>query len=523
MPLTRKPYRQIAKDILTQITGGEVTEQHTYVIGKALYGLLNTPVTEIHGIEGTAKGAPKTFAENVDYRLARNSVEWLATGEHPDEETSFTVKYTFSRSAGISDVNPGSVVRTLVESISREIEYLYAQMDQAYLSGFLESATGEALDLVVSLLGVKRKPPQPSSGYVTFGRSTEPEKLPVTGEVHLYDGSPEYVLKKPLIKEITKIEGTFKGAPALFENGVDYSLVGNKVRWLPEGKKPDKKTVFRVNYICYQEIVIQKGTSVATFSTRPEESRSFTTTEEASLKPTGDRKWEIEVPVICDVAGEWGNVLAGSVTIMPQPVQGVEYVINKGDITNGVETESDSELRERGKHALEFAGKATVSSLETAIRAVEGVRSLLIEDKPEGVAGVVKVIVDGGDKDEIERVISETRAAGIKVELLRPRIVYIDVTLTLTLQKGTLPIDAVTQAEKLVKSYISLLKIGNDVLFSKIIEAALRVRGVLDVTDVIMTAQREEEIFESEIENIAISSEERAEPRTINILYEEKV
>jgi hypothetical protein len=60
------------------------------------------------------------------------------------------------------------------------------------------------------------------------------------------------------------------------------------------------------------------------------------------------------------------------------------------------------------------------------------------------------------------------------------------------------------------------------VLFSKIIEAALRVRGVLDVTDVIITAQREEEIFESEIENIAISSEERAEPRTINILYEEK-
>ena len=522
MPLERKLYRQIAKDILTQITGGESIEKHTFVIGKALYSLSNTPITEIHDVEGKSKGVTQSFMKDVDYRLAGDSIEWLAGGEHPDEGTSFTVKYTFARSSGISDVNPGSVVRTLVEAISREIEYLYAQMDQAYLSGFLETATGEALDLVVSLLGVKRKPPQPSSGYVTFGRSTEPEKLSVTGEVHLYDGSPEYILKKSLIKEIVKVEGTSKGSPVPFENNVDYSLVGNKVRWLPEGNKPDKKTVFRVDYICYQKIMIPKGTTVATFSTRPEESRSFTTSEETSMKLTSDGKWETEVPVICNVAGRWGNVLAGAVTIMPQPVQGVEYVINKGDLTTGVETESDSELRERANHALEFAGKATVSSLETAIRAVEGVRSLLIDDKPEGVAGIVKVIVDGGDKDEIERVISETRAAGITVEFLRPRIVYIDVALTLTLQKETSPTTAVTDAEKLVRSYISLLKIGDDVLFSKIIEAALSVRGVLDVTDVMISAHREDEIFESEIENIIITSEERAEPRTITVLYEKK-
>jgi uncharacterized phage protein gp47/JayE len=522
LPLTRKPYRKIAKDILTQITGGESTETHPFVIGKALYSLSNTPVTEIHDVEGKVKGVTQSFMKNVDYRLAGDAVEWLATGEQPDEGTSFTVKYTFVRSSGISDVNPGSVVRTLVEAISREIEYLYAQMDQAYLSGFLETATDEALDLVVSILGVKRKPPQPSSGYVTFGRSTEPEKLSVTGEVHLFDGSPEYALKKPLIKEIVKVEGTFNGSAVTFENDADYGLVGNKIRWLPEGKKPDKKTVFRIDYICYQKIAIPKGTTVATFSTRPEETRSFTTTEETSLKLVGEGKWETKVPVICNVAGRWGNVLAGAVTIMPQPVQGVEYVINKGDITNGVETESDSELRERANHALEFAGKATVSSLETAIRAVEGVRSLLIEDKPEGVAGIVKVIVDGGDKDEIERVIGETRAAGIKVEFLRPRIVYIDVSLTLTLKKETSYSTAVTEAEKLVRSYISLLKIGDDVLFSKIIEAALSVRGVLDVTEVMISAHREDEIFESEIENVLISSEERAEPRTITVLFEEK-
>jgi len=520
LPLTKKTYRQIAKDILTQITGGETTEEHTYMIGKTLYSLLNSPVTEINEVKGVSKSVTKFFVKNVDYRLIGDSVEWLAGGERPDEGTSVTVKYTFTKPSGISDVSPGSVVRTIVEAISKEIEYLYAQMDQAYLSGFLDTATGEALDLVVSLLGIKRKPPLPSSGYVTFGRSTEPETLSVTGEVHLYDGSPEYALKKPLVKEIVKVEGTVKGSPVTFERDVDYTLVGKSVRWLPEGRKPDTRTVFRVNYTSYQEIMIPKGTIVATFSPRPEETRSFTVSEETPLKLTSEGRWETEAPVICNVAGRWGNVLAGTVTVMPRPIPGMEYVINKGDITNGVEAEGDSELRERAKHALEFAGKATISSLESAIRAVEGVRSLLINDMPEEVAGIVRVIVDGGDTDEIMRVIDETRAAGIKIDFSRPRIVYINVSLTLTLPKEISPTVAATEAEKLVRSYISSLGIGDDVLYSKIIEAALSVRGVLDVTDVLIRAYREEEIFESEKENIEISSEERAEPRTINVLFE---
>jgi len=336
LPLTRKTYRQIAKDILTQITGGETTEKYTYLIGKTRYNLSNSPVSEINGIEGISKGVTKAFVKNVDYRLIKDSVEWLGEGEHPDEETKFSVEYTFTKPSGISDINPGSVVRTTVEAISREIEYLYAQMDQAYLSGFLDTATGEALDLVVSLLGVKRKPPQPSSGHVTFGRNTEPETLTVTNEVQLYDGSTEYDLKKPLVKEIVKIEGTVEGSPVTFERDVDYSLVGRSVRWLPEGKTPDTRTVFRVDYSSYQEIVIPKGTVVSTFTPSPEETRSFTIIEEASLKLTGEGKWEVEAPLICTIAGRWGNILAGTITVMPRPVTGVEYVINKGDITNGV-------------------------------------------------------------------------------------------------------------------------------------------------------------------------------------------
>jgi uncharacterized phage protein gp47/JayE len=414
------------------------------------------------------------------------------------------------------------VVRTIVEAISREIESLYLQMEQAYLSGFLDTATGKALDLVVAILGIERKPPQPSSGFVTFGRNTDPEILTVTGEVHLYDGSPSCLLSNPLVKDITKLEGICRGSPTTFKEDVDYELSRQSIVWLPAGKKPDAKTVFRVDYSAYRQIAIPSGMNVATFSLRPEETRLFTTMEERTLAQTSDGKWEVEVPVVAYVPGRGGNVLAGAVVVMPQPILGVEYVINRGDITNGVEAEQDYELRERAKHALEFAGKATYASLESAIRSVEGVRSLLIEDMPDNVAGIVKVIVDGGNIDQINRIINDTRAAGIRVEVFRPGIVYINVRLTLMVRKTADKASVVDEAEKRIRSYVSSLGIGDDVLFSRLVESVVSIEGVWDVRDVVMTAYRTDgTVSESEAESVDISNEERAEPRTINISFEE--
>ncbi len=518
MTFSKKAYREIAKNILAQMCGGEVTEQQTFVKGKTVYKLTNRPVIEIKAIEGTLKGKTKLFEKGTDYRFIEDSVEWL--GEHPDDDSVFLVKCTLERSTGISDLHPGSVARTLVEAVSREIEYFYLQMEQAYLSGYLETANGKALDLVVSILGIKRKPPQPSSGYVTFGRNTEPELLAVTNEVHLYDGSLEYDLNKPLVKDIIKIEGTANESPKTFEKNIDYALAKKSVRWLPEGVRPDAKTVFRIDYSAYREITIPKGTNVATLSLKPEETRLFTTVEDKMLMSIGEGKWEAEVPVICTVPGPSGNVLAGTVGVMPKAIAGVEYVINKADITNGVEAEQDDELRERAKHALEFAGKATYSSVESAIKSVEGVRSLLIEDMPDNVPGIVKVIVDGGSMDKIQAVINDTRAAGIKVEVFRPKIVHIDISLTLVLEEDAIAQVAVGETEKRIRSYVSNLGIGDSVLYSRLVESIVSVERVWDVQDLRITAYRPEGLMvESEQENLEISHEERAEPKSINISF----
>lgn len=42
-----------------------------------------------------------------------------------------------------------------------------------------------------------------------------------------------------------------------------------------------------------------------------------------------------------------------------------------------------------------------------AICSIEGVRSLLIEDMPDKVSGIVKAIVDGGNIDQINQIVND--------------------------------------------------------------------------------------------------------------------
>ncbi len=70
----------------------------------------------------------------------------------------------------VSDTNVGSVARTMVEAVGREIATMYEQMQAAYNAGFVDSANGAALDMVVAILGVARKSAQYATGSVTFSR-----------------------------------------------------------------------------------------------------------------------------------------------------------------------------------------------------------------------------------------------------------------------------------------------------------------------------------------------------------------
>jgi uncharacterized phage protein gp47/JayE len=520
MAFRRRSYEETIDSILSQITKGVVNERHVYDGFQTRYKLENTPVREIVKVDGVVGGATTTFSDGEDYQLTGELLEWLTDGTKPDDRTVFFVNYTIGEPRGVTDVNPGSVVRTIVEAISREVDFLYAQLNYVYEAGFIDTATGRSLDLVSSILGVERKSAEPATGLVTFGRNTDPGDIGVEQEAHLQDGRNSYSLKNTPVKQIVKIEGNLEEMAHEFEQGTDYTLVGNSLEWLADGKRPDPDSTFYVDYVTYELITIPARTSVSTYTRRTEDAKVFETTDERVLKRTPQGRWGAIVPVKAMEPGKAGNVFAGSIVVMPQPLVGVEYVINRGDILTGVEAESDEELRERAKHALEVAGKATFSSLESAVKGVEGVTSVLIEDMPDGVLGVVKIIVQGGSPEDIQRVINETRAAGIRVEFTRPGIVNIDIDLTVNLVKGAVPSRVEKEVESKIRSYLSALDIGDDIVYNRVVNSTFSVEGVYDVTELTINAYREdvEEAVQSSRENIEIRADEMALVREVNVL-----
>jgi hypothetical protein len=183
--LIERPYLEIVDDLLTAIVGGVVNEPIFFDV-KALTYPLAQRASAIRGITGThgdvVNGAYRplhhTFQLGIDFEFdeGANSVVWQPGGLWPDDETLFYVDYFRparpNNGSQLSDINVGSVTRTLSEAIGREIAILYQQINQTYLAGFIDTATGQALDLVVAILDIHRKTKEYAGGQVAFFRDT---------------------------------------------------------------------------------------------------------------------------------------------------------------------------------------------------------------------------------------------------------------------------------------------------------------------------------------------------------------
>ncbi|HVG97709.1 MAG TPA: baseplate J/gp47 family protein, partial [Chloroflexota bacterium] len=94
--------------------------------------------------------------------------------ELPDADTAFYVTYYDEGGAAaspLSDRFVGSVTRILAESVAREVALLQRQVDALYRSGFVDTASGDALDQVVALLGLTRRGGDFATGAVVFRRA----------------------------------------------------------------------------------------------------------------------------------------------------------------------------------------------------------------------------------------------------------------------------------------------------------------------------------------------------------------
>lgn len=91
---------------------------------------------------------------------------------------SITERLTASLKASglINDTNEGSVTQILAETFAYEMAVFYAILEKVHDAGYLDTASGSALDKVVAILGITRKKPGILQGEVVFSRSVPANK-----------------------------------------------------------------------------------------------------------------------------------------------------------------------------------------------------------------------------------------------------------------------------------------------------------------------------------------------------------
>jgi hypothetical protein len=404
------PYPDLIAALEDRIRNGvEQPDSRTFIF-KSTVSSYELPASTfaITRVSGLVKSQFRVFDPGTDFTFSANRVVWINPSLLPDDGSRLDIEFTYRElPPGITDFNPGSVVGTLVRAVAREIKLLYEQMDQAYRRAFIDQASGVALDNVVALLGVTRKPAIKATGTAIFFRKTPPPRTIAIpkgtrvsdqgGRVFLTTEDGSIPPAAPFAETATQTGGVVKTRRVIVE------LLGV---WRNEDN-PDTAPPFPV----------KNGFGG--------DGRSITLDVLAADLPAGLLRIRYKpaiaiVPIEAQQPGPDGNVNAGSITIMPTPPAGVDGVTNEAPTQDGQDPEADDPLRERAKHALERAGNATTNAIKFAVLEVEGVEGAEVIDHSIDDSiplGEVRVRYTGGSVEAVRKAVEQTRAAGIIARL----------------------------------------------------------------------------------------------------------
>jgi uncharacterized phage protein gp47/JayE len=163
MSFRRRDYLEVLDGLLTALVGGVSAESHAFPPpGDAeppRHQLEAPPARALVSVFGARNGASVRFRAGNDVALTPDgrALVWAEGGDRPDPGTMILVNYLREGAQPtLSDIEVGSVARTLTEAVAMESARLYAQMQAVYDAGFIDTATGRSLERVVALLGIER-------------------------------------------------------------------------------------------------------------------------------------------------------------------------------------------------------------------------------------------------------------------------------------------------------------------------------------------------------------------------------
>src|SRR5207244_674743 len=181
--------------------------------------LRDRPVRRVSHLTGRTVVGTGAAAREVDYRFtdadfelvstagtdAKDAIRFRPKGRKPVPGSTLTVNYYPVQPGQVppTDLNVGSVTRTLVETVALELALAYQHLDHVYQSAFLQTADGSSLDNVVALIGLSRLPAGKPVATLRFSRRADtPGRIAVPAGTPVADGAGNrYLTTVELIME----------------------------------------------------------------------------------------------------------------------------------------------------------------------------------------------------------------------------------------------------------------------------------------------------------------------------------
>ena len=270
------------------------------------------------------------------------------------------INWISSATDKVTDFNPGSVVRTIVEAVAMEIEELYYQLLRA-----VEEAIGES---IYRSFNFPRNPAKRATGVVRFYRM-EGTEVPIVvpkGTLVATKDDPAIVFETVEDALIPVVTGTATG-------GSSTRLIDSSTNFVREGVVLGSKVV---NVTDGGETPPPGVTAILTTSNENDTLDFSTLTNSASFGSGDEYKvivpW-VDVSVQAVVPGTSGNVAAEAISVIRTSIANVSKVSNLSAFTDGLDEETDSSRKARFALYIRSLSRATKDALEYAARTVEQV------------------------------------------------------------------------------------------------------------------------------------------------------
>jgi uncharacterized phage protein gp47/JayE len=191
----------------------------------------------------------------------------------------------------------------------------------------------------------------------------------------------------------------------------------------------------------------------------------------------------LTVPVVAQMAGSAGNVLANTISLIATAMPGVDLVTNPAATQNGLDAEGDASFRARFQNYLQSRSRATSGAVGYAISSIQQGLDYVIAENVDTIGasclGSFVVTVDDGSGypppsllTTVYTSIDAVRPIGSLFSVQPPNVVIANVVVMLSIATDATSLSIVATVASAITGYINSLTIGELLPLTRLAQVA---------------------------------------------------